>query len=129
LGVGAVTVLSRFRPHVELATVRSRMNFAEPELGIKLAVLILGYFLCASLMSFYFQQSGGMPLFDGVRAMFWGNEALAAQELLKEKRMELTYTDRSSYRGQGYVDQIRMVVLPYIFGCFTLWSQQSRRRK
>lgn len=122
LGVGAVSVWLGFRPQQELSSIRRRFEFSEPDLGHKITVLILGYLVSTAILFAFFHQSGGIPLFQGVSAFLSGDEVRMAQQLLKERRMELTYHETSGYRGQGYMDQIRMVALPYIVPCLVLWA-------
>lgn len=127
-GVGAVNVWLGFRP-AELSTVRDRFEFHERDLGAKLIVMIIGYLVSLAILAAYFQSSGGIPLFDGIAALASGDELRLAQQLLKDRRMEVTYFESSSYRGQGYVDQVRMVALPYIVPCFVLWARGQKKRR
>lgn len=127
LGVGAANVWARFDPR-ELAGVRSRFEFTETHLPTKVGIMALGYVVSVAILAFSFHQSGGIPLFQGIAAFVSGDEVRMAQQLLREKRMEMTYFETSSYRGQGYLDQIRMVALPYIAPCFIIWAVLSRRK-
>lgn len=129
LGVGAASVWLGFRPQQELPEVRRRFEFSEPDLGAKVLILILGYGVSTAILFAFFHQSGGIPLFQGVSAFLSGDEVRMAQQLLKERRMELTYHETSGYRGQGYMDQIRMVALPYIVPCLILWAFRCGTRR
>lgn len=127
LGTWVANVWARFDP-AELTLVRRRITCAEPRRDLKLAVIVAGYAIAVVFLAVYFQRTGGIPLFDGIGAFLSGDEARMAQQLLKERRMELMYFEASSYRGQGYVDQIRMVALPFTVACMLLWAVASKRR-
>lgn len=128
LGVLAITVWMRFSPTRELPALRDRIRLQENGLREKVVIMTLGYTLALGIVALYFKQAGGIPLFEGLGALVSGDEARTAQVLLKERRMELTYAEGSSYRGQGYIDQLRMIVLPYVVSCLFLWAWHTRRR-
>jgi len=128
LGVAAITVCMRFSPTRELQALRARIRLDEAGLREKVIVMTIGYAVAMAIVMVYFLRGGGIPLFEGIRAVASGDEVRAAQILLKERRMEMTYFEDSSYRGQGYVDQLRMVVLPYVLACLFLWARQSGKR-
>ena len=128
IGTWVANVWAQFRPS-ELTGIRSRMEFNEPRRDVKIAIVLAGYAVSVAFLAVYFQRSGGIPLFDGISAFVSGDEARVAQQLLKERRMEMTYFEASSYRGQGYVDQIRMIALPFSIACLVLWGFASRRRR
>jgi oligosaccharide repeat unit polymerase len=127
-GVWVVSVWARFRPAVELPAIRQRMHLEEPALGPKVFVMLVGYLLSTAIVLYYFRQGGGMPLVQGVSAMISGDATDVAQQIVKERRMELTYAEVTKYRGQGYVDQLRNLVLPYVALSFVLWGWKSKRR-
>lgn len=128
-GVGTVSAVSRFRPAPEMARVRERFQFAEPYLQQKMVAMIIAYVIASAILVQFYRVSGGIPLFEGIQALARGDEFLTAQILLKERRMELTYFEASAYRGQGYVDQFRMSIMPYLVASFLVWATIARTRK
>jgi oligosaccharide repeat unit polymerase len=128
LGTWAANAWARFDPR-ELSGVRARFELRSPHRALELRVVLAGYAVAVVFLAFYFHNSGGIPLLQGIGAFLSGDEVRLAQQLLKEKRMEMTYFEASSYRGQGYVDQIRMVALPYCVACLVLWAGATGRRR
>jgi oligosaccharide repeat unit polymerase len=129
VGVVTTSVWLRFSPGKELQALRSRITLSETGLREKVVIMVIGYALAVSLVSVYFLRAGGIPLFEGIGVLVTGDEARTAHLLLKQRRMELTYFEDSSYRGQGYVDQLRMIVLPYVVACLFLWARETKHRR
>jgi len=128
LGVVSVSVWSRYRPAEELAGVRDRFDLDEPHLPYKVAIMGIGYLICCGILAYFYESGGGIPLLQGASALAHGDEILSAQILLKQRRLQMTYFESSSYRGQGYIDQFRTIVLPYIVANFLVWSGRSKRK-
>ena len=129
LGLVTVSVWANYRPEIEVARIRERFALQDPYLGHKVVILMVGYVICCAIMVWFYRSSGGIPLLQGISALTRGDEILSAQILLKQRRLELTYFESSSYRGQGYVDQFRTVVLPYVVACFLVWTSVSDRKR
>ena len=128
MGIVTVSAWSRFRPTVELAGLRQRFVLHERYQVCKIGIMMIGYLICCVILAYFYEGGGGIPLLQGITALVRGDEFLTAQILLKQRRMELTYFQASAYRGQGYIDQFRTVVLPYIVATFVLWSSSSTRK-
>jgi oligosaccharide repeat unit polymerase len=129
LGLASVSVWSNYRPAVELAGVRARFDLDEPHLPYKVAIMCIGYLICCSILAYFYKAGGGIPLLQGISALAHGDQFLTAQILLKERRLQMTYFESSSYRGQGYIDQFRTIVLPYVVANFLVWSGRSKSKR
>lgn len=79
---------------------------------VLLVIFASGFIVSLLFTLYYYSMGGGMPLREAAISFVIGDVEVG-REAVRSGRMSTTFYDASTYGGQGYFDQFRIVALPF----------------